>query len=183
MFTSSVIFCHFFMGSSKVYGLKVIEDDKFLSMIGTIGIFMGVFRFIWGIMLEKLNFKATYAFILILNIMIAIGLPLIMEIKAPGMKPFQRVAYSISGLTVPLTMGCHYLIYPVILAKIYGTSGGIKAYTIGYVFHGIGSLTSTLMVKSLDHKIGFKGLSWIFGALSTFSLVVLLTLYKGSKTK
>jgi len=79
MFTNSVIFCHFFMGSNKTYALTVLKDEKFLSLMATVGVFMGVFRFIWGIMLEKLNFKATYALVLILNITIAIGLPLIMD--------------------------------------------------------------------------------------------------------
>ena len=68
------------MGSSKTYGLTVLQDDKFLSIVSTLGVFMGTFRFVWGIMLEKLNFKATYGFILIINIIIAMGLPLIMEI-------------------------------------------------------------------------------------------------------
>jgi len=184
------------MGSAKSYAGNIIQDDKFLSIVATAGSFAGIFRFLWAISLEKFNFKATYGFCLVIMIILSLAVPMVMEANAEELESggftyqdsqfmvtVKKVLYSVSVFTVSMCMGCHYVLYPVILAKIYGTHGGVQAYMVGFVFHGVGSMTNTIGVKLLFNKVGFKGMSFIWGAFCFFSLILLLCVYKGSKTK
>jgi len=169
------------MGSSKSYATNIIKDDQFLSVVATIGSFSGILRFVWSVSLEKLNFKTTYVICLVLQITLSIVIPLMMESSVSfGVK---KSLYTMTSVIVNLCMGCHYVIYPLILAKIYGSAGGVQAYMVGLFFHAIGSLSNTVGVKILFNKIGFKGMSFMWGAFNVFSLILLLTVYKGSKTK
>jgi len=49
--------------------------------------------------------------------------------------------------------GGHYVLYPIILAKLYGSHGGLYAYTLGYSFQGVASFINTLIIKLLLPKI------------------------------
>ena len=61
MFSFSLTFGVFFQGSAKSYGGDFIEDDNYLTLIGTIGSCLRIFVFIWSIIMEKFNFKTAYA--------------------------------------------------------------------------------------------------------------------------
>jgi len=102
---------------------------------------------------------------------------------SPGWVTTKKVLYTFSALAMSMCRGAHSTLYPVILAKIYGTQGGVLAFIIGYLYDAIGSGGNTLGVKLLFEKVGFKGMSFIWGTFSIISMIILLTSWKGSKAK
>jgi hypothetical protein len=54
------------LASFKKFAGKIIRDDSFISLAGSIGAFFGGIRFQWGPLVEKFTFKKVYAAILIL---------------------------------------------------------------------------------------------------------------------
>ena len=78
--------------------------------------------------------------------------------------------------------GGHYVLYPIILAKLYGSHGGLTAYTVGYSFQGVASFINTLIIKLLFPNIlDFKGVCMLYGIFTILALFLLLFVYKGSK--
>ena len=73
----------------------------------------------------------------------------------------KKVWYTYSVITSFVTNNCHYIFFPVILSKMYGTNGGLLAYSAGFVFVADASLTNTLMLTYLYPSMGFKGISWM----------------------
>ena len=65
---------------------------------------------------------------------------------------------------------------------MYGTLGGIKAYSVGFSFQGIAAMINFVLVRILMDKIGYEGLSYIYGGFHICSMIQLLTVYKGSQT-
>ena len=41
--------------------------------------------------------------------------------------------------------GAHFVLFPTILAKLFGPNGGIRTYSVGFTFIGISSLASILV--------------------------------------
>ena len=80
MMILSMTFGIFAAGSTKVYSTSIIPDDRFLSVLATIGSFCGILRFIWAILMEKLKFKKTYAILIINMLTIAFAMPTLMEV-------------------------------------------------------------------------------------------------------
>ena len=96
---------------------------------------------------------------------------------------YKKAWYAYSVCMSLLTNNCHYIFYPVILSKMYGTHGGLLAYSVGFTFVSISTLTNTAMLKFLYDNIGFKGVSWIYAGLLALALFILIFIYRGSMTK
>lgn len=134
--------------------------------------------------MEKFNFKVAYAIALIVQLINAIVTPFIIELCPVDYKNLKRFWYTYSVCMSLITNNCHYIFFPVILSKMYGTHGGLLAYSVGFTFVSISTLTNTILVQFFycTCKLGFKGLSWIYSGFLGVSLFILLFLYKGSKT-
>jgi sugar phosphate permease len=62
--TSSIPFGMFIAFNYKEYGMLRIEDDSFLTVIGSCGaIFNGLGRFFWGFMFDKFSFRVISSLI------------------------------------------------------------------------------------------------------------------------
>ena len=84
----------------------------------------------------------------------------------------------ISVSLVQLTEGGHFVLYPVILAKFFGPEGGLKAYSVGFSFVGLASITNSFIEPAL-FKVGFdvKYFCFLYGSLSIVSLILLIMLF------
>lgn len=57
----------FMMNSFKTYGFQKINDDKFLTLVGSLAALSnGGGRFLWGYVYDKLHFYKTYGIMLCL---------------------------------------------------------------------------------------------------------------------
>lgn len=61
---------YFFTSVYKQYGKDYINDDRFLSIVGaTSSLFNGVFKFVWGTLLDYYDFRKVYGLIISLEIL------------------------------------------------------------------------------------------------------------------
>jgi OFA family oxalate/formate antiporter-like MFS transporter len=66
----SVMYGMFMANCYKLYGLSMGMDDKSLTIIGSIGsAFNGCSRAFWAILMDKIGYKKTYFFLIILNLL------------------------------------------------------------------------------------------------------------------
>lgn len=192
MMVCSMIYGIYFMGSVKSAAGDNLADDNFTSLIGTIASLMGILRFTWSIGLMNFNFKANYALLMSVQIVIAFAAPLILEIgDKTEYISLKKATYSVSSILTTLMQGGHYVLYPVILNKMYGTEGGLLAFSVAFTFQGVASLLNLTLIKTLatsdsglDKKpLDFKSICFIYGSLNVFALGLLIFCYKGSKTQ
>ena len=85
----------------------------------------------------------------------------------------KKIIYFVSIWLIQLTEGGHFVIYPVALSKIFGPDGGLLAYSVGFSFAGAASLINMTLTPLLLEAIGIRGLCFLFGACSLYSLLML----------
>jgi len=87
-----------------------------------------------------------------------------------------------ANISSAIAHGSHTIFFPVILAKLYGTKGGLLAYTVGFTFQATSSIIGIIFNVTLDPTCGFEGISMIYSYMMIGSLLILFFLYRGSKT-
>ena len=75
------------------------------------------------------------------------------------------------------------MLLPTLYAKLFGIEGGVRVYSIGFSFVGVGSLINQqLLSMFLDGTwgdvLGYQGFCYLYGTLSCVSLVILLFFFK-----
>ena len=80
-----------------------------------------------------------------------------------------------------LTEGGHFVLMPTALAKIYGVDGGMRVYSIGFCFAGMGSLINALVIVLLLQYLSYEGLIYIYVTLNILALLYLRLCYKFKK--
>ena len=73
--------------------------------------------------------------------------------------------------------GAHFVLFPTILAKLFGANGGIRTWSVGFTFIGISSFFSIGINEILLEKVGLEGLCFIFATLSLISLLTLIFVF------
>lgn len=130
--------------------------------------------------MEKFNFKFAYAIAIVIQFINAIVTPIIMEADFSMM--IKKSWYSYAVCASLITNNCHLIFYPVILSKMYGTNGGLLAYSVGFTYLAIATLVNTFMLNVMFDRIGFMGIAWIYAILLVIAFLILIFVYKGSKT-
>jgi hypothetical protein len=65
----SVFYGYVLIGSYKVFGSKLIKDDMFLTMVGSVGCVFGSLRFFWSLLLDY-NYKYTQVYALLCSVQV-----------------------------------------------------------------------------------------------------------------
>lgn len=110
----------------KEYGMLKIENDSFLTVIGSCGaIFNGLGRFFWGFLLDRFSFKIISAFINGLLLVAALLVSLLVQ---------NEYLYLVGVSVIYFCYGGNYSIYPTHTMRVFGQDLGGKVYYI--VFGG-----------------------------------------------
>ena len=178
----SVMFGLFLIGSSKKFGSEYLKDEEFVTLVASIASIIGIFRFLFAIGLDNFSYKKVYSFIIILQIIFAFTLPSDLSQIRGFSKSYFLVAVSASQLLE----GAHFVLMPTVLAKMFGTEGGMRVFSVGFGFVGVASLVNILFLDLFLEPesqlyIGFNGLCYIYGSFSIISLLILLTVFKEEK--
>ena len=116
----------------KEYGLIFIKDDQYLSILGSIGsISNGVFRLIWGTMMDYFSYRT--------NKLMTFGI-FILSCSTIVWSVHNQVSYLI---TVIFAYGCYgglYVVYPTQTIKILGKKIGPKLYSYTFLGFSIGAI-------------------------------------------
>lgn len=134
MFTFSYAFGSFFQASAKTYASNIIPDDSYLSLVATIASFCRMLGFMWSIIMEKFNFRFAYFLVLAIQIGNAMVTPIVMRQEDESGFIMKKDWYMYANIASAIAQTSHTIFFPVILAKLYGTKGGLLAYTVGFTF-------------------------------------------------
>jgi len=101
------------VGMYKNYGLEEINDDAFLSLVGSIGaVFNGLSRPLWAALYDRYGFKTIFVSISLLGLITTPSLAYVSEYK-PTFFIWLCTAYTI--------IGGFNVLFPPINAKIFGS--------------------------------------------------------------
>ena len=110
----------------KVYGSTKIDDDHFLTLVGSFGsVANGCTRAIWALFFDKFGFRKVYFVLLAIQVSREITLLLILTTKAILTPTFQFVSSSKALFLVwhCILMSCeggHFAMFPSVTAKVFG---------------------------------------------------------------
>lgn len=66
------------------------------------------------------------------------------------------------------------MLVPTILAKLFGTDGGMRVFSVGFGFVGVASLVNTGIISIVEESIGFEGICYLYGSFSIVALILLV---------
>ena len=96
----------------KEYGMLKIDDDSFLTTIGSFGaIFNGVGRLFWGVMFDKFSFRVISSLINAVLLGTAIIVPFMVE---------NQYLYLVIVAVIYFCYGGNYSVYPTHTVRIFG---------------------------------------------------------------
>jgi hypothetical protein len=167
----TVLFGLFVIGSSKSYGDQKLKNESFLSLAASLSSVFGIFRFGWSLPLQRVSYKTIYALLICTQILIAFGLPLIFRTKN---QKLQEIVFLFSVGLSQLCEGGHFVLVPTILAKLFGTDGGMRVFSVGFGFVGVASLINTGIISTVEDSIGFEGICYVYGSFSILALMLLI---------
>jgi len=148
-------------GAYKNFGNSTIDNDDFLAIVGSISsLFNGGFRYVWGYIMDKTNFRKTY--------FILIGL----QSLTIGTFYFVASVDALFLIWVCILMSCeggHFAIFPTLHAQIYGQQMGGKVFSIFFYCFGISSLTSFVIQLYVVQELGYEPMFFILLGLSLVS--------------
>lgn len=125
----------------KEYGGLYIKDDKYLSLLGSLGsVGNGLFRMFWGVMMDLLSFRK------IKLIMIGIFIASCVSIKWAVQ---EQASYLITIVMVYGAYGGLYSIYPTQTVRMLGRQLGPKLYYITFLGFSSGGILQYFAHKFL----------------------------------
>ena len=164
MMLCSCCFPLYIAGNFKSYEQKDLDDDQFITIVGSVGaVFNGLSRGFWSSLMDVVGFKIVYFSLLILEITIAFTFALVHKVKALF---FIWVCCSFTCL------GGHFSIFPTLSAKIYGPASGSKVYTVSFTAFAMGTIINFILTKqSGKGNIDYEVLFYILASLAILSLI------------
>ena len=156
----------------KDYGLKQINDDQFLTMVGSIGaVCNGGGRMIWGVLYDKFSFKKAYFFLLVTQILFIATYEAVSSYKA---------SFFIWTCVLFFCEGGHFAIFPPLCLTEFGTEIGSKIYPVVYFAFTCSNFLQFGIIYLWKSSIGFNNIFWIFLGLTGVSFI-LAFLFKESE--
>ena len=177
MYTLTILHGTFIAGSSKTWAQSKIHDDKYLSFIAAISNIFGAFRFFWSFLLDKYSFKAVYGTMILIQLIIGLVLPTILELENESLKE------ALYGMCICVSFnieGAHFVTMPTTLAKLFGPSDGIRVFSVGFSFIALASLINLGLFQIFLDIIGFSGLCYLYALFGVLALIILCR-YKEEK--
>ncbi|XP_060570539.1 uncharacterized protein LOC132728868 isoform X1 [Ruditapes philippinarum] len=149
----------------KAYGQTFIENDHFLSMVGSVSsIFNCLGRPFWGAFMDKFGYKATIR-------CLSVGLAVFAgTLQLTELVPKELFAVWICAL---FFFFCGmWAVTPSVLAKLYGPKNMALNYGFIVSAAGVGNLTAGITGMALKSRIGWHGLQFISSGLSVIPFFI-----------
>jgi predicted MFS family arabinose efflux permease len=148
----------FVIGCYKSYGSKQDwSDDKFLALLGSlISIFNCLGRFVQGMAADKFGFKP------VLTCMASIQTIFLLTFTLAG--PHKGI-YVLWCCVVAFCYGGNFALYPTATMAQFGVKHAGANYGLIFTAYGIAGLIGAMFKKQLEDAIGFKGITFLMGAI------------------
>lgn len=149
-----------------------------MSLVASLGGVFAAFRFIWSFLLDKYSYKKIYGALIVLQLLVALSLPSILQCKDGK---FKNTLFLLSVCFGFFCEGGHFVLAPTIFAKLFGAQGGIRVYSVGFSFIGVASIVNVFMMDYVLDIIGFGGFCYAYSALSFVALLILVFAFEEKK--
>mmetsp|Transcript_9153 Transcript_9153/g.10362 ORF Transcript_9153/g.10362 Transcript_9153/m.10362 type:complete len:208 (-) Transcript_9153:184-807(-) len=156
MIVLSAAFPFFMAGNFKTYEMIDIPDDRFITIVGSIGaVVNGLSRTCWSTMQDIYGFKRVYMALVIIEMLLAFSLDIIHKVK---------FLYLIWAMLTFACLGGHFSMFPTLCAKIYGPVAGGRVYASIFFAYSTTILINVIFTKfRTSGYITFSGLFYIEG--------------------
>ena len=156
---------YFIMANIKTLGLELGYNDNFLTIVGSVGsILNGILRPLWGMALDKTSYRVTVTALAILQLVICLTFPFVMEIKACFLIWYSILCSCIGGVNTQLV--------PISIS-IYGQKTGIKVFSflmIAITFSNISLyLIQYFVLTNVKDPDIYFSLAGLCGAVAIYS--------------
>ena len=156
----------FVTGNYKTYAKVEIEDDGFLTLIGTIGaVGNGFSRFLWNLLFSKTGYK----FVMTLNLLLTITILITIRFTLEYPSLFLFVVF----LTY-CSLGGYLVITPTFSQALFGPEVGSNIYGCFWTTYSIANFVQYGLVNTLKSSIGFDGILNICIVMAVFVLPIVL---------
>ena len=162
----SIALSMYISSAYKIYGGELFKDDKYLAVVGSVSALVnGTSRFLWAEALEWWGFKKVY-----------IGLLAVQILTSATLYPVARTEfmYMLYMILIFINQGCHFVIFPALMVKMYGRMKGALLYSILYSEFGFSALATFLIQKYAIRDIGYESMYHILTAGAILSLILVL---------
>lgn len=150
----------------KNYGLQSINDDGFLTTVGTIGaVSNGLSRSFWAYLLDKFPTKYIFGALFLIQISIGFTMELIKS---------EKILYLIWIAISYWCLGGHFSMTPTVWAKLYGNKTGGQVYSIVFLFFIPSPIIALILSRTLYKELGYGKILYILGGLTCLSFVLML---------
>lgn len=158
------MFGYYSVDVQKTFGetVPVLNNDKYLTTVGSVAAVFNAIRFIWSAFLDKYSYKKVYGVLLLIQICVALTMKFAIKSK------FTYATWICIAL---FCEGGHFTLVPNILKKIYGEQA-TGLYGVAITFTG---LTSLMMIPLLETALGKDYIIFylLTACFSTVSLIIL----------
>ena len=157
----------------KDYGMTKINDDQFLTMVGSVGaVCNGCGRMVWGLLYDRLTFRRTYFICLVIQIVFIATYELTSD-----MKP----TFFIWTCVLLFCEGAHFALFPALCLTEFGTEIGSKLYPVVYFAFTCSNFLQFGIIYFLKSEIGFSNIFWIFLGLTAVSFALAIIFKENAK--
>lgn len=170
---SSIFMGYLVVSNYKVFGSDYIDNDLFLTTVGSIASVMGSLRFLWSFVLDKSSYGKVY------------GVLITTQLMCCGLFTYSVNYPRLYGALVSIIIFCeggHFVLLPAHCATVFETAEiGLRAF--GYMFSCFGaSCLSGVVIQNILIWTTSDPHKWLFFIAGCFNVVsvVLLLIYVAS---
>lgn len=158
------------MSCYKDFGttVPVLNDDAFLTKVGSLGAVLSTFRFVWSWAMDAKgsSFKRVYGTLLFLQIILGFSITYTCQTK---------LMFTVTICLMLFTEGAHFTIIPNGVMLIFGETA-TSVYGCTFTFTGVTSLLMILVVGS-DMGSQYTQVFHFSAVLSSIALAILVCLF------
>lgn len=166
----TVFYGYMLIGSYKVFGGLYINDDMFLTFVGSIGCVCGSLRFLWSVLLDlNFTYQQVYGTLCALQLVCA---SLIFYAASNGYRYLFLILMAVSMFCE----GGHFVLLPSHCAQLFGSSKrGVQAFSMLFSCFGLSSLSGSLLSGYLQEQ-GYDPYEKMLDLSTLLTFVAMITL-------
>lgn len=166
LIASTTAFGMFIAFNYKEYGLTQVQDDKFLTLVGSIGgIANGFSRIFWGTLLDFFSFRILMVIVNTLLLACCLSIDYLAH---------QKIVLLLYVVVIYFLYGGLFSLMPAKTYQLYGQKTGARIYSYAFLGFSLGSGLQFILHYFLVGHYGRRGWTicfWILAALQSLALI------------
>ncbi len=159
-------------GNYKTYVKSSINDDFFLTIIGTVGgIGNGCTRILWNLLFNKTGYKFVTLCIILLNIFVLATIKFTVD---------DKILYLFEVFFAYSCLGGFLVVTPTFSQYLFGPEVGSNIYGFFWETYSLANFLHFLFINTLKKSLGFDNIIYITLGMSVLSIpIVIFTKWQG----